>query len=49
MNDREDNSPVGAMGRLRSKKVLTCVTIISLLLLTLGGTIFLFIVQAIGN
>lgn len=30
-------------------KVLTWVTIISLLLLTLGGTIILFIVQAIGN
>lgn len=49
MNDHEDNSPVGAMGRLRSMKVLTWVTIISLLLLTLGGTIILFIVQAIGN
>ncbi len=49
MNDREDNSPVGAMGKLRGMKVLTWLTIISLLVLTLGGTIILFILQAIGN
>ena len=49
MNDHEDNRPVGAMGKLRGMKVLTWVTIISLLVLTLGGTIILFVLQAIGN
>ncbi len=37
------------MGKLRGMKVLTWVTIISLLVLTLGGTVILFILQAIGS
>jgi hypothetical protein len=49
MNDHEDNSPVGTMGKLRSKKILVWVTIVSLLILTLGGTIILFVLQAIGS
>jgi hypothetical protein len=49
MNDHEDHSPVGTMGKLRSKKILVWVTIVSLLILTLGGTIILFVLQAIGS
>ena len=49
MNDHEDNRPVGTMGKLRGMKVLTWVLIVSLLVLTLGGTIILFVIQSIGN
>lgn len=49
MDDHEDHSPVGTMGKLRTKKVLTWVTIISLLVLTLGGTVILFFLQSVGN
>jgi len=49
--DDEDNSPVGFLGRLRNKKVLAWVVIISVLVLTVGASTVAFIVQAIipGN
>lgn len=44
MSNDEDTSPVGFMGKLRSMKVLTWVVIVSLLILTLGGSAILFLV-----
>ena len=41
MSDDYDDRPVGFLGKLRSKKVITWVVIISLVVLTVGaGTIF---------
>jgi hypothetical protein len=40
----DDNSPVGFLGKLRNRKVITWVVIISLIVLTVGaGTIFAII------
>jgi hypothetical protein len=49
--EEEDNTPVGFMGRLRDKKVLTWVVIISFLALTVGASTVAFVIQAIlpGN
>ncbi len=41
MSDDYDSRPVGFMGKLRNKKVITWVVIISLIVLTLGaGTVY---------
>ena len=44
MSKDDDTSPVGFMGKLRNMKGLTWLVIISLLILTLGGTLILFLV-----
>ena len=43
-DDDYDSRPVGFLGKLRNAKVLTWVVIVSLLVLTLGGTLIGFLV-----
>jgi hypothetical protein len=49
--EEEENTPIGFMGRLRDKKVLTWIVIISFLTLTIGASTVAFVIQAIlpGN
>lgn len=45
MNDENDTSPVGFLGRLRNMKAIAWVVIIGLVLLTIGASAILFFVQ----
>jgi hypothetical protein len=43
----EDSSPVGFLGKLRDQKWLVWLTVGALLVLTLGGAIFLWVLETL--
>jgi hypothetical protein len=43
----EDSSPVGFLGKLRDQKWLAWLTVGALLVLTLGGAIFLWVLETL--
>lgn len=47
MDNDEDTTPVGLFGRLRNAKGLTWLVIIALIVLTVGASTVLFIVQSL--
>ncbi|MDF1477476.1 hypothetical protein PYV02_00080 [Leifsonia sp. H3M29-4] len=45
MSDDDDDRPVGFLGRLRNMKAIAWIVIIGLVLLTVGASTILFILQ----